>query len=178
MEPERIVMLWIENLRHQKSVSQEVKSAIFHYAMMMRRHQHKKSEHVRTKIRNKLFCWVARLVWLPLPWLPLPWLPLPRLRILARTGTYVLPTQACANKSVMTMNGFRSNSFLFNFCLKKCRTYVKTRCNLGLDKNHWQCCRNPGEWPRLRLSCPFEILWCHISGQSPGLQHHRDLPHA
>ena len=49
---------------------------------------------------------------------------------------------------------------------------------LSWTKNHWQCCRNPGDWPRLRLSRPFEILWCHISGQSPGLGHNRDLPQA
>ena len=121
MEPERIVMLRIEKLHHQKSMCQEIQSTVFHYAPMMRCHQQQKPEPIRTKIWNKRICWVARLDWLPLPRLPSP-----RLRILARIGTYVLPTQACANKSVMTMNGFGSNAFLFNFCLKKYRKCQNT----------------------------------------------------
>ncbi len=32
------------------------------------------------------------------------------------------------------MNGFRDNAYLCIFCLKKYSKYVKTRCNLGLDK--------------------------------------------
>ena len=32
------------------------------------------------------------------------------------------------------MNGFQSNACLCIFCLKKYSEYVKTYCNLGLDK--------------------------------------------
>ncbi len=122
-------MFRIENLLHWKSVSQEVHSTVFRCAPMMRCHQQKKTDRERTKIRNKWFCRVGRLDRQPLPRLISP-----RVGILARTRTYVLPSQACVNKSVTTMNGFRDNAYLCIFCLKKYSKYVKTRCNFGLDK--------------------------------------------
>jgi hypothetical protein len=96
---------------------------------MMRCHQHKKTERERTKIRSKWFCRVGRLDRHPSPRLISP-----RVGILARSRTYVLPSQACVNESVTTMNGFRDNAYLCIFCLMKYSKYVKTRCNLGFDK--------------------------------------------
>ena len=102
---------------------------MFRCAPMMRCHQHKKTERERTKIRNKWFCRVGRLDRQSSPRLISN-----RVGILARTRTYVLPSQACVNKSITTMNGFRDNACCCIFCLKKYSKYVKTLCNLGLDK--------------------------------------------
>ena len=121
-------MFRIENLHNRKRHSQEVLSTVFHWTSMMWCHQHKKTECARTKIRNYWFCWVGWHDTKPSPPLISPWV-----GILARTRTYVLPSQACVNKSVTTMNGFRSYACLCIFCLKKYSKYVKTCCNLGLD---------------------------------------------
>ena len=110
-------------------MSQEVHSTVFRCALMMRCNQHKNTERERTKIGNKWFCRVGRLDRQPSPRLISP-----RVGLLARTRTYVLPSQACVNKSVTTMNGSRDNACLCIFCLKKYSKYVKTRCNHGLDK--------------------------------------------